>query len=131
MTGIWSVGGSLACFFQAYREQNVAKTLAEPLEPQLDALLQSVVKQHGVFVMGFEEGRDLVQRADEFAIDPVRLSQIKASGAAVLDELTDNHELVDDRTRALHKPVRDAVKEFGWATSRVGYSAYLIVRNSV
>jgi hypothetical protein len=129
VTGIWSVGGSLASFSQAYREQNIARTLAEPLEPQLEAQLQSVVRQHGAFVMGFAEGRDLVQRADEFVLDTIRLREIEAPGAILLDQLANNSDLVDDRTRAIHKPVRDAVMEFGWATSRAGYSAYLVVRN--
>jgi len=131
VTAIWSVGGSLASFAQSYREQNAIRTLAEPLEPQLDALLQSVVRQHGAFIMGFEEGLDLVRRADEFAVDTARLREIEEPGFFLLNELTDNRDLVDERTRELHRPVRDSVTEFGWASSRVGYSAYLIVRNGV
>jgi hypothetical protein len=49
----------------------------------------------------------------------------------LLNELTNNLDLVDERTRDLHRPIRDSAVEFGWATSRVGYSAYLIVRNGV
>jgi hypothetical protein len=131
VTAIWSVGGSLASFAQSYREQNAARTLAEPLEPQLDALLQSVVRQHGAFIMGFQEGRDLVNRADEFILDAATLRQIEEPGTALLNELTNNRDLVDDRTRGLHRPIRDSAAEFGWTTSRVGYSAYLIVRNGV
>jgi hypothetical protein len=131
VTAIWSVGGSLASFAQSYREQNAARTLAEPLEPQIDALLQSVVRQHGAFIMGFQEGRDLVNRADEFILDTARLQQIEEPGAVLLDELTNNRNLVDERTRDLHRPIRDSATEFGWAASRVGYSAYLIVRNCV
>lgn len=131
VTAVWSVGGSLASFAQSYREQNVSQTLAEPLEPQLVALLQNVVRQHGAFILGFEEGRDLVQRADEFTVDTTRLREIEEPGSVLLDEFTDNRDLVDDRTRELHRPVRDSVTEFGWASSRVGFSAYLIVRNSV
>lgn len=131
VTAIWSIGGAIASFAQSYREQNVARTLAEPLEPQLDAQLQNVVRQHGAFVMGFGEGRDLIQRADEFALDAARLRQIEQPGKILLGELSNNRNLVDARTRALHKPVLDNVTEFGWAGSRVGYAAYLIVRNGI
>lgn len=131
VTGVWCVGGAIAAFGRSYSEQNVARTLAEPLEPQLEAQLQSVIRQHGAFVMGFEEARALVQRADEFAVDVTRLREINEPGTILLRELTENRDLVDERTHALHKPVRDSVIEFGWAGSRVGYSAYLIVRNGV
>jgi hypothetical protein len=131
VAAIWSVGGVLASFAQAYRDQNAARTLSEPLEPQLDALLQSVVRQHGAFILGFEEGRDLVHRADEFALDVATLRELATPGTALLSELTDNRDLVDDRTREIHRPIRDRVIEIGWASSRVSYSAYLIVRNGV
>ena len=129
--GVWSVGGALSIFARSYREQNIARTLAEPLEPQLDASLQNVVRQHGAFILGFREGRDLVQRADEFAIDNARIQQIEVPGVILLGELTENRDLVDDRTRALHRPIRDSLAEFGWVGSRVSYTAYLIVRNAV
>lgn len=44
VVGVWSVGGALASFAQAYREQNVARTMSDPLEPQLDASLRKVVR---------------------------------------------------------------------------------------
>lgn len=131
VTAIWSVGGAIANFSSAYQVQNVARTLSEPLEPNIDALLRNVVRQHGAFIMGFAEGRDLVERADQFAVDRARLEEIEAPGQILLSEFTDNKELVDERTRALHRPVRASVTEFGWVASRSGYSAYLIVRNAV
>jgi hypothetical protein len=129
VTAVWSVGGSLASFAQAYREQNVDRTLLEPLEPPTDALLQALVREHGAYVMGFEQGRDLVQRADQFAVGPVRLAEIQDRGAPVLNELTNNSNLVEEGTRELHRTVYDSVSEFGWSGSRMGFSAYLIIRN--
>lgn len=131
VTGVWSVGGALANFATSYQQQNIARTLAEPLEPQIEAQLLSVVRQHGAFILGFEEGRQLVELADEFALDIARLREIENPGSALLNELTENRELVEDRTRELHRPVRDGVFEFGWTTSRASYAAYVIVRNSV
>ncbi|EJN13039.1 hypothetical protein PMI42_03655 [Bradyrhizobium sp. YR681] len=130
VTAIWSVGSALASFAQSYREQNVGGTIAEPLEPQLDALLQHVVRQHGAFIMGFKEGRELVQRSDEFALDNVRLREIREPGAPLLDELADNSDLIEDRTRAHNRAVRDNLLEVDWTVSRTAYSAYLLIRNS-
>ncbi|VVT04761.1 hypothetical protein HOE425_320228 [Hoeflea sp. EC-HK425] len=131
VTGLWSVGSSLAGYAQAFRDQNISRTLSEPLEPQLEGLLQSVVRQHGALILGFKEGRDLVNRADEFALDRNRLAEIEQPGNALLDELSVNADLVDDTTRALHTPVRDYLHDVGWMANRAGYSGYLIIRNSI
>lgn len=131
VTAVWSVGGSLASFAAAYREQNRNQTMSDPLEPAIDAQLQSIVRQHGALIMGFEQSRELVQRADQFAVGPIRLKEIAADGLPVLEELATNVDLVDEHTRAIHQTVLDGVVEFGWEFARGGYSAYLIIRNGV
>lgn len=131
VVSVWSVGGALAGFASAYREQNVAKTVSEPLEPSVAAALNSINRLHGAFVLGFEEGRRLVEKADEFLLSVDKLSEIAAAGADLLDMFVADKRLVDAPTRSAHKPIRNYVNEFGWNTSRVGYSAYLIVRNGV
>ncbi len=131
VTGMWSVGGSLAAFSRAYARQMTDRTIAEPLEPQLDAALASVVRNHGAFILGFREARDLVERADRFALEADVIAEIEKPGNVLLNELTDNAQLVDAETRRLHRPVRDAVTEYDWQTSRAGYAAYLIVRKAV
>ncbi|MBB4006258.1 hypothetical protein [Allorhizobium taibaishanense] len=131
VTGVWSVGSSLAGFAQSFREQNRNRTLAEPLEPEVDGLLQSVIRQHGAFIMGFEEGRDLVDRADRFALDTETTRGLEESGNPLIAELASNADLVHDDTRAVHRSVNNYVQEFGWASGRVGYAAYLLVRNAV
>ena len=131
VTGLFSVGGALAAFSGAYRDQNTERTLATPLEPQLAAGLASLVRDHGPFILGFEEGRELMERADRFALDAQVIAKIEEPGNALLNELTENRELVEEQTRNLHRPVRDAVDEFGWQAGRAGFSAYLIIRKAV
>lgn len=131
VTGVWSVGGSLSAFSRAYARQATDRTIAEPLEPQVDSALASVVRNHGAFILGFEEGRDLVGRADQFALEPAVIAEIEEPGNVILNELTENAELVDERTRKLHRPIRDAVIEYRWQFSRAGYAAYLTVRKAV
>lgn len=131
VTSVWAIGGSLAAYATAYREQNRDRTLEDPLEPELEAELQSVVHLHGAFIMGFHEGRDLVDRADAFLNDKVAQEAVAEAGEPLLDAVSDDVALVDESTREIHRSVRDAVHEFGWGASRVGFSGYLIVRNAV
>lgn len=131
VTAVWAVGGSLAGFAQSFREQNRNRTLAEPLEPEVDGLLQSVIRQHGAFIMGFEEGRDLVDRADRFALDPDKLRGLAESGNPLIEELASNADLVDDYARAVHKSISDVLHDIGWMTARNGYSGFLIIQNAV
>ncbi|MVA56050.1 hypothetical protein [Agrobacterium vitis] len=131
VTGVWVVGGSLAGFAQSFREQNRNRTLAEPLEPEVDGLLQSVVRQHGAFIMGFEEGRDLVDRADQFALDPDQLLGLEESGNLLIAELASNADLVSDDARAVHKSVSDVLHDAGWTIARNCYTGFLTIRNAV
>ncbi|MGV1893471.1 hypothetical protein [Agrobacterium vitis] len=131
VTGVWSVGGSLAGFAQSFREQNRNRTLAEPLEPEVDGLLQSVVRQHGAFIMGFEEGRDLVDRADQFALDSEKFHGLEESGNPLIAELASNADLVSDDARAVHKSVSDVLHDVGWTIARNCYTGFLTIRNAV
>lgn len=128
---IWSVGSALHAYGVAYREQNVSRTLAEPLEPELDGIVQSITRLHGAFIMGFEEGRDLVAKADRFLADIRLVGEIENPGVRLLETIALNKDIVESRTLDANRPVRDFIHEFGWSTSRTGYSAYVIVRNII
>jgi len=131
ITAVWAVGGTLASFAQSYREQNIANTMGSPLEPDVEAELQALVRTHGAFILGFKEGQELVERADKFALTPEVISQIEKPANEVLKELTENDELVDEPTRKLHKPVSNALIDISWkASRRVSYTALSIINNS-
>ena len=129
ITGVWSVGGAFGSFQIAYAQQSANGTLEIPLEPNIVAQLQSISRMHGAFIMGFSEGRELVERADAFLLDVQLLEDIEIPGNLILDELSENVDLVDDDTRAKHRPVRDVLRDFGWASVRNGYNGYAIVTN--
>jgi hypothetical protein len=131
VTGVWSVGGALAEFVSAYRNQNTSATMAVPLEPQLAASLSSITRDHGAFILGFAEGRELVERADDFALKRELLQELQTYGQPVLEMLASNRALVSHKARQLHKTLLDATSEFGWASSRLGYTAYVTVRKAV
>jgi transcriptional regulator with XRE-family HTH domain len=129
VVGLWSIGGSLHELLGAYQSQ-ADGTLAPPLEPQMVAALASVVRDHGAFVLGFDEGRALVERADQFALRPELISEIAKPGAELLEELASNGKLVEDKTRSVHATIRDTLDVTGWRASRTTYAGYLTVRNA-
>ena len=131
VSAIWSVGDALSSLSQAYKRQDSRATLSTPLEPDLHGVLDSVVREHGAFVMGFAEARSLIERADQFAMNTAVLEHIRVPGTAILSELSANRELVNDSTLSVHKSILGSVNEAGWATGRAGFAAYLVVRNAI
>ncbi|TIO29342.1 hypothetical protein [Mesorhizobium sp.] len=131
VVSIYAVGASLLSFADAYREQNIALTLAEPIEPQTAAALQAITRIHGAFIMGFEEGAELVRKSDEFLLDVTRIREIEVPGNALLESFVTNSRIIEQETLRANEPVRDYVVQFGWSGSRAGYSAYVSVRNIV
>jgi hypothetical protein len=131
ITAVWSVGDALSSLSTSYRNQNAKATMSSPLEPDLHALLDHTVREHGAFIMGFSEARTLIERADQFAMNPDVLKQIEAPGAELLAELANNSDLVTPETIRFHRTALDTVNEVGWSTGRAGFSSYLIVRNAV
>jgi hypothetical protein len=128
---IWSIGNGLSALLDGYRNQDVAMTLAHPLEPAEYALLQRLVREHGALVMGFAAARDLIERADQFALNTQILRELQPAGMKLLNELTDNGQLVAPETRRIHRPIREAVGVTGWHVGRSGYTSYVTVRNAV
>jgi hypothetical protein len=94
------------------------------------ASLASVTRQHAAFIMGFREGRDLVDRADQFFLQTDLIAEIEAPGRDLLQELATNDRLIEEATRGLHEAVRDALHVAGWTVGRTTYSAYLMIRNA-
>lgn len=131
VTSLWSVGTALANLHGAYKSQDASKTLATPLEPDCAAMLESVVREHGAFIMGFDVARDLIERADQFAMNTDLLKHLQKTGSGLLDELADNKELIAPKTLLVHRSIRDAASETGWSYGRSGFDAYITVRNAV
>lgn len=81
--------------------------------------------------MGFSEGRDLVQRADEFIQVGGVPDDARKAAHELLHVLSTDVDLVSVETRRLICTAKDAIDEFGWAAGRATYSAYLMVRSSI
>ena len=126
---LWSVGGALFELKTAYSHQNHSKTMSSELEPPQTAALSGLCRDHGAFILGFERGEELVERADRFAQNIRRAEEIIEPSKPVLAHLTNDRELVEDETRKLHKVILDALNETDWVVSRTSYSAYITIRN--
>ncbi|WP_245438047.1 hypothetical protein [Mesorhizobium sp. WSM4312] len=131
VVNLWSVGGALYGFESAYRSQNVIRTLSEPIEPQIESALHNIARLHGAFIMGFEEGRDLVSRSDAFMHEEELVNSLREPGDKLIAIFSENADLVEARTRAVTKPIADYVHEFGWTGTRTGYAAHIIVKNGI
>jgi hypothetical protein len=131
VVNLWSIGSALYSFESAYRNQNIIRTLSEPIEPQIESALHNIARLHGAFVMGFEEGRDLVNKSDAFMHEEELINNIREPGDKLITIFSENADLVEARTRENTKPIADYVHEFGWTGTRTGYAAYTIVRNSI
>lgn len=126
---VWAYGGLLAELRQGFEAQSPS-TMTEALEPEVSAQLANVVRQHAAFILGTEQGRDLVERADRFQQAPQTIEEIREPADEILDELSDNEDLVDVETRAAHAPIRDHLRAIEWGACRTSYAGYLIVRQA-
>ena len=122
---LWTVGNCLLAHTRAFEAQNQAQTLTEPLEPGHLALLTDVAQLHTALILGFPQGRELAQRADQAQIAP----EVIEPAARLLDELSQNRDLVSDRARHLFSLLTSVVGTCDWATTRVGYTVYATARN--
>lgn len=130
VVSLWSVGGSLHALKDAYEKQAVDRTIAPALEPQMAAALSGLVRDHGAFVLGFEEGRVLVERADKFLLQRDLIAEIQEPGEELLGQLADNEKLVDEPTRRVHADIRDVLRDADWAATRTAFAAYVSIRNA-
>lgn len=129
LVGIWSIGSVLMSLEHAYRVYEPDTSFTAALEPTDQAALAAISRMHGAFMMGFQETRDLVLRADEFAREVVT-EEVARAGDTLIEGLVDPR-IVDDETLRLNTPIRNFVHAAGWTSTRVGFSAYLTVRNGL
>ncbi|PZO76020.1 MAG: hypothetical protein DI629_16495 [Mesorhizobium amorphae] len=96
----------------------------------MEAALTALARLHGAFILGFDEGVELIRRADEFAMTREQIELVSAPGNELILSLSTSNELVDVETQRLHRPVADYLIEYGWHTSRMAFTAYRIVENA-
>ncbi|MEM6384289.1 MAG: hypothetical protein AAF739_16570 [Pseudomonadota bacterium] len=130
LAGLFATGGALMEMHLAFESAD-GPTMTEELEPEVNGLLANVARQHGAFLLGTEEGKNLVERADRFLQQAQLLREIEAPGNTLLGILTDDADLVDEETRSAHRPLRDLLLHFDWTVGRTGYAAMVTVRKAV
>lgn len=127
--GLWISGQAVLSYERAYREQNVARTLANPLEPSTAAALEQVCNLHSALAMSIRQSRELILESDQNRLDTYELQDIANSGEALLRAVAESSNLIDDKSRAFAVILQDQMHEIGWRSSKQAYTAYIILRN--
>ncbi|MBS8260144.1 hypothetical protein DYI23_07935 [Roseibium polysiphoniae] len=128
VSNVWSEGNYLGGLAAAYAKQDIDRTLSEPLEPEIAGKLASLLTDHSGFILGFELGRLLTERADRMRRNgelPESLRQPVLEILSAFRRLRDN---VEAETREIIEFTEDVVIQAGWPTGRVAYSAYALTR---
>jgi len=128
---LWAVGVGILANRDAFASLPRADVMTEPLEPDHLALLEQVAAVHGAFILGFAQGRELTERADQARLTPEILAAIMPPSRDLLARWRDAGQIVEERTRTFFGAVRAAAIEPSWDTARVGYSAYAVTRNAL
>lgn len=101
----------------AFERQDHSKTITEPLEPNLLALLVEVAGLHGGFILGFPRALELSERADNARFGPDIIDLIQEPTASILADLTRQPKLVSERARRFVDVIDGALTTVGWETA--------------
>jgi hypothetical protein len=105
--------------------------MTEPLEPAHFALLQQAAEVHGGFILGFEQARELAERADRARISGEAMERVVSLAREIIELLLRSGRQVDAQTRQFLAAVEEGLIEPGWRITRAGYAAYVVTRNAL
>lgn len=100
---LWSAGAALRDMVEALAplDGSARRTLLEPLEPDVLALLRALLRVHTAFIMGFPEAEELERRARALALLDVPLAELARRARAVLAPMLRVPSLLTCRAKAL------------------------------
>ncbi|MEP3303034.1 MAG: hypothetical protein ABJO05_13795 [Roseibium sp.] len=125
---VWSEGNDLDGLAEAYSKQDIDRTLSEPLEPEIAGKLASLLPDHSGFILGFELGRLLTERADRMRRNGELSESLRRPVLEILSAFRRLRDTVEAETREFIEFTEDVVIQAGWPTGRVAYSAYALTR---
>lgn len=128
---LWVSGGAILSYERAYREQNIQRTISNPIEPPTAAKLEQVCNLHAAFSMGIKNVRDLIFESGQAQLNFNELESMKKAGPSLLDELADNTKLFDTKSRHYSNILRDQFHALGWNGGQQAYGAYATLRNVI
>jgi hypothetical protein len=131
VTSLWAVGTGLLANREAFARLPQIGGMTEALEPAHLALLQQVAEIHGAFILGFARGRELTDRADHSRLTPEILAAIVPAARDLLERWRSAATMVEEQTRNFFAAIADGAIGPSWQTARLGYSIYIVTRNSL
>jgi Leucine-rich repeat (LRR) protein len=129
VVSLWTIGNALIAQSVSFEQQDISRTISDPLEPHQQALLIEASRLHGGFIFGFPLGAELTQRADRLLSTPYKLASIGAPTSHVLGALSKQRHFLSERARKFVQLLEAALFAAGWKSTRAGYSSYVTVRN--
>lgn len=100
VTTLWMTGASLMEHARAYRSFDPDAAMTPALEPETDAILQECSRLHGAFIMGFEEGQELISKSELPHLSRDELEQLVDNEREIVQAVLDlADEQVDSSAR--------------------------------
>jgi hypothetical protein len=131
VVALWAVGAGVVAAADTFSRPPQTGVMQEPLEPEHLVLLKQVASVHGGFILGFELGRELTDRADNARVGLETLSEIIPPAHDLLDRWSRATKFVEERTRHFFAALSSAAVEPSWRIARSGYSVYAFTRDAL
>jgi hypothetical protein len=131
VTALISAGNSLDAMVAAFAAQDPARTMTDPLEPELAGLLNALITDHTTFVLGFEEGRELAARRAENRLYGEDLKSVRDKTVSVLEVFERQTGLFGDEAKKLIAGTSAALREGLWSARDLVETAAGLAVNGV
>jgi pimeloyl-ACP methyl ester carboxylesterase len=139
VASLWSAGSGLSEFVRAFDTQDPSSTITPPLEPETLAEFRALLRDHTAFILGFDTGRKLTERAAALHAVERRPEEIKDAVLAVFRPMLNTPRLLAGRKRSVSGPAQAAarvasngcqfqgrssvIRRAGWSAMRASRSA--------
>jgi hypothetical protein len=125
---VWSTGNAITDLVAAYSEQKIDETNSVPLEPGLRGQLNTFVGEYSGFILGFELGRLLTDRADRMRSSGELVETQKQPTINMLAVFLKQRDIVSAETRDFVEFTQETLIRGGWDTGRLAYNGYSLVK---
>jgi hypothetical protein len=112
VASLWSAGSGLFEFVRAFDTQDLSNTITPPLEPEILAEFRALIRDHTAFILGFDTGRKLTERAAALYGVERRPEEIRAAALAVLRPMLNTPRLLADRAQHLIQSLTRALENW-------------------
>jgi pimeloyl-ACP methyl ester carboxylesterase len=131
VASLWSAGSGLSEFVRAFDTQDPSSTITPPLEPETLAEFRALLRDHTAFILGFDTGRKLTERAAALHAVERRPEEIKDAVLAVLRPMLNTPRLLAGRAQHLVQSLTRALEDWPAKTFSLLVGSVETGRNSL